>query len=63
MQQFTKSTNLQFLKSYNYKLSGIISYVVFSFRRLAISAALFLVVFNNFGICKISCSTYYCDLH
>ena len=35
-------------------VSGLICYVVFSFCRLAISAARFLVVFDNFRICKIS---------
>ena len=41
-------------------VSGIISYIVFSFPRLAISAAHFLVVFHHFQICKIChSSTYY----
>ena len=39
-------------------VSGIISYIVFSFRRLAVSAALFLVVFDHFQICKI-CHYFY----
>ena len=36
-----------------YLASGVFFYVVFNFRRLAISAACFLVVFDHFRICKI----------
>ena len=43
-------------------VSGVICYVIFSFRRLAILAARFLVVSDNFQIYKIyRCPTYHCD--
>ena len=44
-------------------MSSIISYIVLSFHKLAISAAYFLVVFDHFGICKkCSSSSYHSDI-
>ena len=44
-------------------MSSIISYIVLSFHKLAISAAHFLVVFDHFGICKkCSSSSYHSDI-
>ena len=49
---------------FQHSVSGVISYVVFSFCRLAISGTSFLVVLDYFEICKICCFfTYHGDLH
>ena len=57
------SLNVNHKKLFLASASGVISYVVFIFRRLAISAAQFSVVFIHFEICKICrSSTTYRDL-
>ena len=40
-------------------LSGVVFYVLFNFRRFAISTTRFLVLFNHFQICKICISSRY----